>query len=104
MARGQIAKENVIKVIQKAFGDNYIGEADKKFYVWADDGGEKVQIAISMTCPKTFIEAAAPQSASEAPAGGWNFEDIPTPVKTKPAEISQEEMDRIADMMARLGL
>lgn len=40
--RGQIAKENVATIIKNAFGDNYVGEFDKKHYVWADDGGQKI--------------------------------------------------------------
>ena len=56
MARGAVAKQLVIKKIAEAFGDDYIGEFDKKFYVWANENGERVQIAISMTCPKTPIE------------------------------------------------
>ena len=55
MAKGQIAKENVEKKIATAFGEDYIGNFDKKLYVWANDGGERVQIALSLTCPKTPV-------------------------------------------------
>ena len=44
-----------ITKLKEAFGENYIAEVDKKHYVWADDAGERVQIAISLTCPKNFI-------------------------------------------------
>lgn len=111
MARGTMAKTNVIKTLEEAFGSNYIGEVDKKIYVWADDGGEKVQIAIALTCPKTFVEAdnaATPvvsdNSNTSVPATGWNFDDEPTPVVAKKVEISEEEKKNIADIMARLGL
>lgn len=54
--RGSIAKQNIINKLQQSFGDNFIGEkADKRIYVLADDGGTKVQIAISLACPKTQI-------------------------------------------------
>ena len=46
MARGSIAKESVVKKIAAEFGADFIGEYDKKVYVWANDGGERVQIAI----------------------------------------------------------
>lgn len=42
MARGAIAKEEVIRKIADVFGDNFIGEVDKKIYLWANDGGERV--------------------------------------------------------------
>lgn len=87
-----------------AFGADYIGEQDKKIYVWADDGGERVQIAIAMTCPKTPIAAT-----NEAPHTAWDWSDdntsAVTPEAKKPAvEITQEEQDRIKEMMARFNL
>ena len=41
-AKGNQAKEKVTEKIIAAFGDSYVGTSDKKIYVWADDGGEKV--------------------------------------------------------------
>lgn len=41
-ARGTNAKIEVTKKIQEAFGENFVGEVDKKLYVWANDGGETV--------------------------------------------------------------
>ena len=103
MAKGANAKNAVINKIAMAFGTDYIGEVDKKVYVWADDGGEKVQIAITLTCPKNPVEAGG---VSAAPASGWDFSDktvtASTPVSK--AEITPEEQARIADMMNRLGL
>ena len=61
--RGSIAKEKVIQKLKDTFGSDYIGEDNKKYYVWEDDGGERVQIAIALTCPKNMIEVA--------PAGAW---------------------------------
>lgn len=42
MAKGQVAKELVKEKLIQTFGKDYIGEFDKKHYIWADDGGEKV--------------------------------------------------------------
>ena len=103
MAKGANAKNAVINKIAMAFGTDYIGEIDKKVYVWADDGGEKVQIAIALTCPKNPVETGG---VSVAPVSGWDFSDkavtASTPVSK--AEITPEEQARIADMMSRLGL
>lgn len=101
-ARGTNAKLEVTKKIQEAFGENFVGEIDKKLYVWANDGGEKVQIAITLTCPKTFVgEVRTAQSD-----GGWDFEAPPQTVETTPdpAEFSDKEKENIANLMARLGL
>lgn len=105
MAKGNIAKEKVVKILKEAFGENYIGEVQKKYYVWADDGGEKVQIAISLTCPKTFVETA---EATVSSGGDFNFEDEPQVILKAPAEshaeITEEEKYNIETLMKRLGL
>lgn len=107
MAKGSVAKEGVIKQIASAFGSNFIGEYDKKVYVWANDGGEMVQIAISLTCPKNPIQV---DTTVTTDAGDWDFSDNPKVNTTvavanaAPAEITEEEKDNIANLMAKLGL
>ena len=105
MARGTLAKEDVAKKIAAAFGADYIGEADKKYYVYGEENGEKIQIAISMTCPKVAVEVVAPKPVV------LNFEDedgIPSkvvvPTSVEQPQITDEERNNIAAMMARLGL
>ena len=108
MAKGAIAKQNVVKKIQEIFGADFIGEVDKKIYVWANDGGaEKVQIAISLTCPK--IEVSVGAAAPAVSNGGWDFDAAAsvTPTVTQSAEsveITQEEQDNIAALLKKLGL
>lgn len=102
MAKGATAKEKVEKIISEAFGSDYVGEFDKKLYVWADDGGSKVQIAISLTCPKVY------RGVEETSSPEMNFDDdesTDSQVQSfTPADISQEEQDTLAVLMERLGL
>ena len=104
MARGAIGKQNVINKIKQAFGADFIGEYDKKLYVWATENGERIQIALSLTCPKV------PVAISDNPTtGDFNFEDdAPNVVVAagayQPAEITKEERERVNDLMKRLGL
>lgn len=100
MAKGAQAKINVTNKIANLFGEDYIGEVNKKLYVWADDGGDRVQISIALTCPKTFIDAP---DKNYVPDNDWSDEDTPVQVPQK-AEISAEEKKNIADLMERLGL
>ena len=106
-AKGTLAKENVVKILSQAFGDNFIGEFDKKVYVYANDGGEMVQIAISLTCPKNPIQVDKDISTS---SGDWDFSDNPkmnsnvAVMNASPAEITEEEKSNIADLMVKLGL
>lgn len=103
MAKGAIAKQEVIKKLQSIFGNDFLGEFDKKIYVQAPENGEMVQIAIALTCPKT------PVTVSNAPVikgDRMDFSDEATiiPAGNANTEISEEERQTIADMMARFGL
>lgn len=100
MAKGTNAKANVVNKLKTAFGSDYIGEFDKKYFIWADDGGEKVQIAISLTCPKVN------RGIEETGEDVLNFEDAAgaAPTGFKPAEITKEEEETLAELMAKFGL
>lgn len=96
MAKGNIAKTNIISKLREAFGEDFVGVVDKKVYVYADDGGEKVQIAISMTCPKVEI-AADGSTASEV------VTNSATVTPAVPAQTSAEEQQQLDDLFAKLG-
>lgn len=101
MARGNDAKELVINKIKEAFGDSYIGVFDKKVYVWSEEDGQKMQVSLALTCPKTPVgdEVIIPSGD-----GGINFESEVAAAPSTATEISIEEQQKIADLMATLGL
>jgi hypothetical protein len=105
MAKGAIAKQVVTNKIAEAFGEDYIGEVDKKIYVWAMENGEKVQIALALTCPKVMVaNGAAPVPAAlESTDGGFNWDDTVKP-DAEPAVITADEEANISKLMAELGL
>lgn len=90
--KGAVAKENVIEIIKNSFGQNFLGEQDKKLYVLADDGGEKVQIAISLTCPKTGLEVSDAEPRSE------------TVERPATVEVTKEETETLSALLKKLGL
>lgn len=98
MAKGATAKAEVENIIRNAFGKNFLGTVDKKLYVLADDGGgEMINVAISMTCPKTPF----------AVPGSGDFEitgDFSAPDTFQPAEITKEETENIRKLIAEFGL
>ena len=88
--RGSVAKARAIEKIREAFGEDYITTENNKTYIWADDGGERVQIAISLTCPKNFVGA---------------YEGIQiTNDNVNTTEITDREKHNIELLMNRLGL
>ena len=108
-SKGTIAKATVEKKIAEAFGADFLGISDKKIYLNVSDGGtEKIQVALSMTCPKTPVDFGVAATAittlsekeiNEIPP----WEDIPT-FTPKKAEITQEERENVYKLMEKLGL
>ena len=104
MAKGSVAKQNVIQKVAEAFGSDYIGESGGKYYVWADDGGERVQISLALVCPKTFIDAPVAK-ANVSFSNEMNFDFTDTFVPPTPSvEITEEEKKNLEELMKRLGL
>ena len=101
--RGTLAKENVTKKIKEAFGDAFIGEIDKKIYVTADDGGEKVQIALTLTCPKNPVTVVNRAELNYNTGLDFSLEDNIV-VPSEHAEISEEERENVRKLMKRMGL
>lgn len=106
MARGNDAKLEVINRLQEAFGADWIGEVDKKYYVWANENGERLQIAITLTCPKTQVEVKA-QSANFGTGNKLDFENQGNEVaisQSQSTEITEEEKNYLNQLMEKLGL
>lgn len=99
MARGAEAKTNFIKRLSTALGADYIGEVDKKFYVWSMENGERIQLAIALTCPKTPVTV-------QGNGGDLNFEDddIPVAPVSRKAEMDAEEKATLERLMKELDL
>lgn len=90
MAKGQEAKDRVVAVLKEAFGSAFVGEVDKKIYVWSEENGAPQQVAIAMTCPKNPV--------------GEVFEGSSVSVNDNKVEITQEETDTIMELMRKLNL
>ncbi len=103
MARGANAKIQVENRIRLEFGDDFVGSDGKALYVWADDGNEKVQIKIALTCPKTNFEGTDVAPAAPAKSGGFNW-DTGSTAETAPAELTEEEKQTVNDLLSKLGL
>jgi len=103
MARGTEAKENVVAKIKEAFGQDFIGEFSKKIYVYANEGGEKIQVAISLTCPKEPVNVIQENQLNYNE--GIDFNNPNTVIVNKPTgEITPAERDTVRQLMKELGL
>lgn len=101
MAKGAIAKQVVEDKLRDAFGKDFVGvdSSSKKIYVQAEEDGEMVQIAITMTCPKTPFVTGNNTTNDGFPTGNFGAPDV-----FQPAEITQNELDNVRKMIQELGL
>lgn len=103
--KGQVAKENFVQKVIELFKDNYVGCVDKKWYFWEEENGERVQVAISLTCPKTPVSVS---NYTPTFGNGIDFE-APTNIVEENSsnlkvEISEEERQNILELMSILNL
>ena len=98
MARGNEAKNNLIKRIATALGSDYAGasEDNKKFYFWSNEDGEKLQVCVTMTVPKT------PVQFDNMPASNNGFDE--GAIKSQHVDMSQDEKATLDRLMEELGL
>ena len=106
MAKGDMMKKEIAAALKNAFGDRWIGEVNKKYYISGRENGETIQIAVALTCPKNMIEV---DNAVSAPVGDWDWSGNataqPVAVHNAPAaEITEEEQNNVAELLAKLGL
>lgn len=101
MAKGSAAKELVAQRMQAAFGADWIGEYDKKYYVWSSENGERMQVAIAMTCPKVPVG-----TINQSPIMDFENPTIATAAPTvfEPQEFTEEEKMTVEELMKTLGL
>ena len=107
MARGNIAKEQIVKKIIECFGQDNVIYQDKKLYINTTEDGMPIQVCLSLTCPKTMVGVES-KPTTTALSGGLDFESMgaatAAPEPYKPAEITEEERETVQDLMRRLGL
>lgn len=95
MARGSIAKTNLLEKFKAALGQDFVGmDSDgKKAYFWSTENGEKMQVCITMTVPKTPL-------ATDSMPKEMVFGDGPVPV----SPISEDEQETLDRLMKELNL
>lgn len=105
MAKGTEAKRVLMQKIISALSDCYVGEVDKKFYFNSMENGERVQVCLSMTCPKVPIEDGATPVENTTPTGNFDWSGgTAAPAPQAPVEISKEDDEQVSALMRRLGI
>lgn len=110
MAKGAVAKQEVMSVILNAFGDRaFLYNDNKEIRVNCVENGEPVQIKLALTAAKVAVE---PGEDNALPGVGLIKNDaspFPEPVVSKKVEAvkieaSDDEKANVIALMQSLGL
>ena len=102
MARGAQAKSDVMQKILETFSGSFKYNDGKEIRVPIMEGGELVQIKITCTCAKENVEIGADTAMpGDFPAPKMT---VPTPERTAPVEVTDEEKQSVANLLKSLGL
>lgn len=105
MARGAIAKQNVINTILQTFGDAaFLSEDGKELRIEQVEDGEVVQIKVALTCAKVNLERPSGGDSFPTPAPKKTAAVVPSNPNTNAGAPSAEEQQKVIDLMAKLGL
>lgn len=103
-ARGTVAKDKITKKILDIFGkDAFV--YDKKLYIWSEENGEKVQVALTLTCPKVPAGEVVAVDRSQAPSMSDMLEfGAQEHRESVQQQITTDERENIKKLMESLGL
>lgn len=96
--RGDAAKDLITKTILSTFEGSFV--SDKKIYISVKDGasGEVVQIAVSLTMPKTPIAGGGDNAPSTSSSGGAPATEF------TPTELAPEDKAKIEELKRKLNI
>ena len=102
MARGAEAKTKIQKQILEAFPGSFLYNDNKEIRIPVPEGGEMVQIKVTLTCAKENVEMGADAAMpGDFPAPKMT---APTPQRDTPVAPSEEEKANVAALLKSLGL
>lgn len=100
MARGSAAKENITKKILEVFPGAFLYNNGKEIRIPESEGGEILQIKVTLTCAKTNVEGG---SDVKIP-GSSSVETTSTPAADFMNEPTEEEKKAVSNLCEKLGL
>lgn len=103
MAKGALAKENIIEKLLATFDGAF--RHDKEIRIPMMENGEEVQIKVALTCAKTNVDRGSDIALPGASMSTSTAEVVAfSPSTASVAEPTAEEKKNVEDLLAKLGL
>lgn len=105
MAKGSESKASIFKKLMETYPDSFWEDQDKILRIPLTENGEVIEIKVTLTAAKNNLrEGAAAASAFTAPSAEEVASFMPAPDSTVKTEVTEEEKERVAQLLASLGL
>lgn len=102
MAKGQQLKKDIQNKILEIFPGSFLYNDAKEIRICGTEGGELVQIKVTLTCAKENVEIGADNAIpGDFPAPKMT---TPTPERNTPVQPTEDEKQKVADLLKSLGL
>ena len=102
MAKGQQLKKEIQNKILEAFPGSFLYNDAKEIRICGTEGGELLQIKCVLTCAKENVEVGADSAIpGDFPAPKMT---APTPQSNTPVQPTEDEKQKVADLLKSLGL
>lgn len=104
-ARGAIAKQQIFKKIMEIYPNAFFEEEDKILRIPIEENADHIEIKLQLTAAKNNLGGAAVASAFPTPSSDEIAGYMPAPTgSAEDIEISEEEKQRVSQLLASLGL
>lgn len=102
MAKGQQLKKDIQNKILEVFPGSFLYNDAKEIRICGTEGGELLQIKCVLTCAKENVEIGADNAMpGDFPAPKMT---APTPQSSTPVQPTEDEKQKVADLLKSLGL
>lgn len=102
MAKGQQLKKEIQNKILEVFPQSFLYNDAKEIRICGIEDGQPIQIKCVLTCAKENVEIGADNAMpGDFPAPKMT---APTPERTEPVKILDQEKQAVADLLKSLGL
>ena len=106
MARGADSKLIFTQWLISNYDGAFVASDGKTIRIPMVENGEQLELKVTLTAAKDIEGGSIAMTTQAEPDGDWCFEDGPTEKTNtfEPAQVTQEEQDRINALMNKLGI
>lgn len=105
MAKGTESKSLIFNKLMEVYPDSFWEDENKILRIPMTENGDIVEIKVTLTAAKNLLNEGRNPASAFTPPGSEEVSGYMTPpVSSENIEVSQEEKENVANLLASLGL